>query len=317
MKGWLFTEAGVEPRLIEKEDPHAVPGEVVIDVKAAGLCHSDAAALEDAGWMSSIQAAPCIFGRECAGVVAEVGEGVTRWNVGDRVGVNPTNAATGEAIGYHRDGGYATKCLVPQEQLVALPDSVSFVQGAAGADAGCTSYHALFTVGEAKPGMKVGIIGIGGLGQFAAQMAVIRGCEVYAADVSGEARDLARRIGCAKVCSDVRDMAGDAPELIIDYAGFGSTTAGAIEAVADMGTVVVVGMGVLESTINTYLLITKQIRLLGSMGGDNVDLEGVYKLFGTGRLRSQLTEVDLEEVGEGLKRLRAGEVKGRLVAVID
>lgn len=317
MKGWLFTKTGVEPRLIEKEDPKVRPGEVIIDVKAAGLCHSDVAALEDPGWMPLIPAAPVIFGHECAGIISEVGEGVTNLKVGDRVGVCPMHPETGEAIGYYRDGGYATKLLVPACQCVPLPEEVSYVQGAAATDAGMTSYHALFVEGKAKAGMKVGIVGIGGLGQFAARMAVIAGCEVYATDVSPEARELAREIGCKKVYESVLEMKDDAPELIVDYAGFGKTTADALEAVAFKGTVVIVGMGILESTVSTYLMITKQLTLKGSNGGTPKDIKGVYDIFKTGKLNPQLSKISFEEIDEGLKKLKSGDVKGRLVAVLD
>lgn len=317
MKGWLFTKTGVAPRLIEKEDPKVVPGEVIIDVKAAGLCHSDVAALEDPGWMPLITAAPVIFGHECAGIITEVGEGVTELRIGDRVGVCPMHPITGAAIGYCRDGGYATKCLVPACQCVKLPDEVSFIQGAAATDAGMTSYHALFVEGKAKAGMKVGIIGIGGLGQFAAQMAIIAGCEVYAADTSPAARELARAIGCKKVYDNTLDMKSDAPELIVDYAGFGQTTADALDAVAFRGTVVVAGMGILEATVSTYLMIIKQLTLKGSNGGTPEDIKGVYDFFKTGKLHPQLSTISFEKIDEGLKKLKNREVKGRLVALIN
>lgn len=318
MRGWLFTETGVAPKLIEKEDPTVVPGEVVIDIKAAGLCHSDVAALEDPSWMNLITAAPVIFGHECAGVVAEVGEGVENLKVGDRVGVAPQNPDSPlEAIGYVRDGGYATKLLVPANQCVLMPDNVSFVQGAAATDAGMTSYHALFVTGGAKRGMKVGIIGIGGLGQFAAQMALIAGCEVYAVDTSAEARDLARSIECHGVYEQVADLAQHECELIVDYAGAGVTTSDAIQAVAFKGTVVIVGMARLESTIDTYSMITKQLTVKGSNGGTPEDIKGVYDFFATGKLNPQLSTIPFEEVDKGLERLKAHEVKGRLVAVIE
>lgn len=317
MKGWLFTETGVEPKLIEKEDPEAVPGEVVIDVKAAGLCHSDVGALEDPGWMDLITAAPVIFGHECAGVITEVGEGVDSLQVGDRVGVCPQHPETGEAIGYQRDGGYATKCLVPAVQCVPLPDEVSFVEGAAATDAGMTSYHALFVEGGAEAGMKVGIIGIGGLGQFAAQMALIEGCEVYAVDTSPKARALAEEMGCHKVYEDVKELEADQPELIVDYAGFGTTTAKALEAAAKKGTVVVAGMGKLESKISTYSMIIKQLNLKGSNGGTPEDIAGVYEYFKTGNLNPQLSTIAFDKIDEGLEKLKNNEVRGRLVAKID
>lgn len=318
MRGWLFTKTGVAPELIEKPDPHPGEGEVVLDIKAAGLCHSDVSALEDESWMNLITAAPVIFGHECAGVVAEVGSGVTSLKVGDRVGVAPQHPEDPmQAIGYVRDGGYATKLSVPAVQCVPIPDGVSFAQGAAATDAGMTSYHALFSTGGAKRGMKVGIIGIGGLGQFAAQMALIVGCEVYAVDVSADALDLARQMGCHGVYDNVLDLGQHGCELIVNYSGAGTTTADAIRAVGFKGTVVIVGMATLEAKIDTYLMITKQLTVKGSNGGTPEDIRGVYEFFGTGKLTPQLSTISFEEIGEGLEKLKRHEVKGRLVAVID
>lgn len=317
MKGWQFTKTGVAPKIVEKEDPKVKDGWVVIDVKAAGLCHSDVAALEDPSWMNLITAAPCIFGHECAGVITEVGDNVKDYKIGDRVGVCPIDPTTGKAIGYAYDGGYATKCLVPAASLVHLPDEVSFIQGAAATDAGMTSYHALFVEGKAKAGMKVGIIGIGGLGQFAAQMAIIAGCEVYAVDKSEAARSLAKEIGCKEVYDDTMKLKDIQPELIVDYAGFGKTTSDAIECVCLRGTVVIVGMGILESTINTGTMILHQVTVKGSNGGSPADIAGVYDYFKTGKLKPQLTVIPFEKIGEGLETLKAGKVRGRLVASIN
>jgi len=316
MKGWLFSGTNIPLKLIEKEDPKATPNHVVLEVKAAGLCHSDVAALQDPGWMPLFPNGPVIMGHECAGVVIEVGEGVTELKVGDRVGVNPLDQETREAAGYNYDGGYATKIRVPAKQCVKIPDNVSFIEGAAATDAGLTSYHALFSIGQAKAGMKVGIIGVGGLGQFAAQMAMIKGCEVYACDVSAEARQLAQEIGCKKVYENVLDMKDDECELIVDFAGFGKTTSDALEAIKPKGTVVIVGMGILQSEINTYLMITKEIKLLGSNGGTNEDLKGVYECFSLG-MKPQLTTIPFEEIDKGLEKLKNHEVKGRLVAVFE
>lgn len=317
MKGWLFQGTHIAPELIEKEDPHAVPGEVVLDIKASGLCHSDVGALEQEHWMMFFKA-PVIFGHECAGEVIEVGEGVTNLKVGDRVGVCPQSSSDPFSIvGYTRDGGYATKLLVPADQCVPLPENVTYVQGAAGTDAGATSYHALFTLGQAKAGMKVGIIGIGGLGQFAAQMAKIEGCTVFAAEPSEEGRKLAEKIGCDKVYKDVKEMAADAPELIVDFAGFDSTVSGAIDAVAMEGTVVLCGGGEAVSTINFSSIITKSLTIKGSRGNNKDDIAGVYEYFNTGKLTPNLYEIPFEEIGEGLERLKKGGVRGRLVAIQD
>jgi len=317
MKGWLFSGTNIPLKLVEKEDPKATPGHVVIEVKAAGLCHSDVAALQDPGWMPLFPNGPVIMGHECAGVVIEVGEGVTDLKVGDRVGVNPLDHETREATGYNYDGGYADKVRVPAKQCVKIPDNVSFIEGAAATDAGLTSYRALFTIGQAKEGMKVGIIGVGGLGQFALQMAQIKGCEVHACDISQDALNLAEELGCKYTYKNVLDMKEAGCDLIVDFAGFGKTTADAVEAVKPQGTVVVVGMGILSSEISTYSLITKEVKLLGSNGGTCEDLKGVYDCLATGKMKPLLQTIKFEEIPDGLERLKRHEVKGRLVAVFE
>ena len=317
MKGWLFSGTNKPLELIEKEDPKAIPGQIVIDVKAAGLCHSDVAALNDPGWMPLFPNGPVILGHEFAGVVIEVGEGVENFKVGDRVGANPMNRETKVTAGYTYDGGYADKVRVPADQCVIIPDGVSFTEGAAATDAGITSYRALFTIGQAKAGMKVGIIGVGGLGQFALQMALIKGCEVIATDVSPEARALAKELGATKVYDTILDMTDEQCDLIVDFAGFGQTTADAIEAVKREGTVVIVGMGKLEATVNTYSMILKEVKFLGSTGGSVEDLQGVYDCFATGKMNPQLIEIPFEDIDKGLEKLKNHEVKGRLVAVFE
>lgn len=321
MKGWLFTKTHDPLVLIEKPDPVAGPKQVVVDIKASGLCHSDVSAMEHESWMALVRGAPLILGHECAGVVESVGEEVTSVKPGDRVGVYLySNRAASEAIGYTRDGGYATKVLIEEAQCVPMPDEVSFEVGAAATDAGQTSYHAIFTVGGAKPGMKVGIIGIGGLGQFALGMALARGVDCYAVDVSEEARNLAKEMGCQHVYENVLDLKEVAPELIVDYAGFDTTTNDAVKSVAFGGTVVLVGMA--RDTVHLDAtafdgLILKEVNLRGSVGGFASDIAGVYEIAKTGHFNPQLSTIPFEEIDKGLERLKRGEVKGRLIAVQD
>jgi propanol-preferring alcohol dehydrogenase len=106
-------------------------------------------------------------------------------------------------------------------------------------------------------------------------------------------------------------------DLIVDYAGFGTTTADAILAVGRNGRVVQVGMGVLTATIDTGQLILKEVQLLGSMGGTVEDIQGVYDLFASGQLDPVITTVPFDEIDVNLDRLKNHEVQGRLVAVLD
>lgn len=317
MKGWQFTGTNEPLKLVEVEEPKAKPGYVVIDVKAAGICHSDVGMLHDEAWLDLIGPVPVIMGHEVAGVGSEIGEGVTKVKVGDKVGICPTGPSGVGAPGHHRDGGFAEKTTAPEEDLVIIPEGVKWAYAAAGTDAGMTSYHALFSRGQAEKGMKVGILGIGGLGQIALQSALAKGIETYAIDTNPKARELAEKLGCKQVAADISELKGADLDLIVDYAGFGTTTAGALEAVRPGGTVVLVGMGRGESTINTIGLITGAKSLLGSVGGGIEDMEGVYELMGTGGVKPEITEITFDEIPQGIKDLEDGKVTGRLVAIME
>ncbi|MGI6493114.1 MAG: zinc-binding dehydrogenase [Pelotomaculum sp.] len=317
MRGWEFVYTHQPLRLVEKPDPVAKPGYVVIDVKASGLCHSDVGALEDEKWLPLIKNYPCIIGHEFAGVISEIGEGVTGYKIGDKVGVCPMFASDGTGPGYGRDGGYATKSTAPAEMLVPVPEGVTFAQAAAATDAGMTSYHAVVVQGGIKPGMKVGIVGVGGLGQIGTRIAVLKGCDVYAASRNPAARELAMELGCKAAYPTIGEAAHHELDVIIDFAGAGKTTADSLEAIGYKGRVVVVGMAQLEATINTMTLILKQAEVVGSNGGTTQDIADVYELMASGDLKPDITEIGFEEIGEGLDRLKKGGVKGRLVAIID
>ena len=313
MKAWQFTNTHEPLILTDVPEPSAAAGEVVLDMKAAGLCHSDVGLMEDEGWLALLAKQPITIGHENAGVVSEVGEGVTDFQVGDRVGVCPTAEGVG-APGYAFDGGFAPKMAVPAAALVPLPDEVDFRNGAAATDAGMTSYHAMVTRGGAKEGDKVGVIGLGGLGQLGARAAVLLGAEVYVAEVNEKVWPLATEIGAKDVKAAITDFEDVEFDLIVDYAGFGTTTDQAISAVRPGGTVVQVGMGKLEATINTRNLITKAVNLLGSVGGTKEDVAGVYALMATGKMNPTITTIGFDEIPEGLEKLKRGEIVGRLVA---
>lgn len=104
--------------------------------------------------------------------------------------------------------------------------------------------------------------------------------------------------------------------MIVDFAGFGTTTADAIDVVGVGGRVVQVGMGRLQATISTASLILRKVTLIGSQGGTKDDVEGVYRHLATGKLAPKITEITFDEIPDGIGRLKRGEVVGRLVANI-
>lgn len=312
MKGWCFTATNAPLQLLDIDDPTPGPGEVVLDVKAAGLCHSDVGVMTDPIWMTRMAFTPLILGHEIAGVVSALGEGVTEVKLGDRVGVCPTVGLG--APGFSRHGGFTTKYLAKPIELVPMPDSLSFDLAAVGTDAGMTSYHGMVSRGQVQAGMKVGVIGLGGLGQIGARVAVLRGADVHVAEPNEAAWSTAEEIGAKSIVRDASEWAGQGFDLIVDYAGFGTTTRAAVNAVRRAGTVVLVGMGKLEFTLDTMPMIISEINVLGSTGGTKQDVADVYELFASGQVDPKTTVIDFLDIAKGLDDLQHHRITGRLVA---
>lgn len=318
MKAWQFEGTGKPLALNEVEEPTAGPGEVVVDVKAAGVCHSDVSALDDPGWMALFQQGlPRTMGHESAGVITEVGEGMEKWSVGDRVGLAPLTA-DGSALGYGPwDGGFQRRIRATEANLVALPDEVPFDLGAMATDAGLTAYHAMVAEGGAKAGMRIGVIGLGGLGYIGARVASLLGAEVYGAEVNPKTRELKDEIGLVEVAESITEFKDKDLELIVDYAGFGSTTSQAVETLGKHGVLVQVGMGKLEATLDTYALITKQLQIKGSNSGTREDLAGIYELMKDGSLNPPINHITHAEIPDAVDKLRKGGVIGRFIATYE
>ena len=312
MKAWQFTGTGQPLEWVELPDPEPAAGQVLLDVEGSGLCHTDVGVLHDHGWANLHAKLPIVIGHEVAGTIRAMAPDVTGWNVGDRVGVCPTTVAG--APGFSFDGGFAEQMVVDARALVPIPENVDFLQGAAATDAGMTSHHAVMVTGGLKPGMKVGLIGLGGLGQIGARVAALNGAEVFVAETDESVWGLADDLGVRGIARTIGEFAHEGLELIVDYAGFGTTTADAIEAVARKGRVVQVGMGKLSAEISTRELILKEVTLVGSSGGTPEDIRGVYELISSGQLNPTLHAISLEEIPDGLERLHRGDVTGRLVA---
>jgi propanol-preferring alcohol dehydrogenase len=311
MQGWLFSGAHQPLQLIERETPRPGPGEVLLAVRGSGLCHSDVGRMDGTLTPFMPKKPPIILGHEVAGVVIEAGEGVSDYIPGDRVVASGTIEF---CPGRNADGGYATHCLLPTHCLVPLPDTVSFVQGAAATDAGQTSHSALINAGELRAGQRVGIVGLGGLGMTGARIAVLNGAEVYAAEPRREAWAAAREQGVVALTKDVRELEQYELDLIVDFAGFGETTAGAISAIRPGGLVVQVGLGRTEALISTMALIGKGVTLRGSGGGRKSDTVAVLDHMAHGDLSIETTPIGFEAIPDGLARLARGGVVGRIVA---
>ena len=231
MIGWEFVKTHEPLVLVEKPDPVPEPDMVVIEVKACGLCHSDVGVLHDEAWLELVRP-HTYLGHEFAGVIVKAGAEVKNFKVGDRVAVCPTKDSRGQNPSYRgRDGAYANLAIAPEEKLIHIPDGVPFTYAAAATDAGMTSYHAVMVNGGLKPGQKIGLVGIGGLGQWAVREAVLAGGEVYVATRNPEAQQLALSLGAKAAVTTPKELAPFGCEIIVDFAGGETTTQEAINSV--------------------------------------------------------------------------------------
>src|SRR3984885_6402704 len=193
--------------------PHPEAAEVLIQVEACGVCHSDLH-LADGDWtqLAGIVKRPLILGHEIAGHVVEKGEAVLDLQTGDRVGVpwmhwscgqcefcregNENLCSRQKITGVTVDGGYAEFVKAPATHALKIPDDLSAVEAAPLFCAGVTVYRALKGAGIV-PGQRLAVFGIGGLGHLAVQFGRALGAEVTAIDISPEKLELARTLGAA------------------------------------------------------------------------------------------------------------------------
>ncbi|MEV6699522.1 zinc-binding dehydrogenase [Streptomyces sp. NPDC051453] len=310
MKAWRLLAAGEPIQLVDIEDPVAGPGEIVLDVKAAGLCHTDYA-YADGTLTHALAKIPITLGHEFAGVITQIGSGVTGFEIGQRVGVPTAEGGPGQTT----DGGFAEKAKVGAQWVLPLPDGISWQQAAPATCGGMTAYHSL-AIGGVTEGTKVGIIGAGGLGTIAVQIAVGLGAEVYVAEIRESTWDVVQSYGAKAVAKDIAEFSDEELPVIVDYAGFGTTTDGAIASVGRRGTVVQVGLGRARADISTQQLVFKDVSLIGSAVGSHEDCTKVMQLLADGKIAWSVTEIGLDDIRDGLERLHQGGVVGRQVALL-
>jgi D-arabinose 1-dehydrogenase-like Zn-dependent alcohol dehydrogenase len=308
MKAWRFVAENAPLALSDVPEPTAGSGEAVVDVKAAGLCHTDVGIVD--GSLSYILGSrPITLGHEVAGTVSALGRDVAGFAVGDRVAVRSSPRGPGIA----RDGGFQPRIAVQGELLVRVPDGVPWAQAAVSTDAGMTAYHAVIVKARVRAGDRVGIIGFGGLGSLGAQIARHADAEVYVAETRSSLHATIREAGMA-VSTQIEEFKRLELNSIIDFAGVGTTTASAVATVGPGGRIVQVGHTTRYGTLDLIRLTLSEISLVGSLGGDKNDNIAVLELMAAGAIEASVETVSFDEVGEALRRLQSGAVAGRLVA---
>lgn len=215
-------------------EPPVGEGEVLIDIRAAGICHSDAHYRAGGGSVSL----PLTLGHEIAGVVRGTGQRVALHYLHD----------DGRMLGKEVDGGYAESIVVPASNAVPIPDGVSFAAAAVMMCSTATAYHAL-RLAALRPGESVAILGFGGLGASAVQLARVMGAaRVFAVDRVPEKMELAASFGATPASVDeLRDI-----DVVLDFAGHPPTTLQALRALARGGRIMIVAINLRALAIDPY-----------------------------------------------------------------
>ncbi|KAH7409044.1 alcohol dehydrogenase [Cadophora sp. MPI-SDFR-AT-0126] len=301
-----------------KDVPIPKPGknQLLVQVKAAGLCHTDCNVISGKDDILFWQR-PITLGHEIAGIVVELGPHVTEFKTGERVTcvtgvthpITINDVTTSAGIGY--DGGYAEYVLFNAVKTLRIPSCVSFPQAAAATDALATAYHAL-SEAHIAPNDKVAIIGLGGLGLSAVEIATLRGAKVYGVDIRTKTYIHALQSGASLCAKSIAKFSGVQFDAVVDFAGVGVTTAAAAKAVKPGGRVVLVGLGAKECKLSTYDFVAMGVTLKGSVGASKEEVEKVLRLVAEGKLNPFLEEIPFNDVKKGLGRLEEGTALGRL-----
>jgi propanol-preferring alcohol dehydrogenase len=310
--------------------PGLEPGDVLLDIKACGICGSDIHIVYEG--VTPTAYSPITLGHEPAGVITAVGSEVGSWKVGDRVTVNPfltcgkcINCLSGNSqicfsrrvIGIHTEGGLAEFLRAPSKNLVRLPENIPFDQGGIIVDAVATPFHAITNRGGLRVGEKVAIFGCGGLGIHGVQIAKACGSSlVIAVDAIDSALERAKKVGADEVINPrkeapvqkIKDLTGGiGVDLALEFIGLRETIDQAVRCVRGGGRTVVVGLGPDEVILPPPTQIVRtELSLLGSYGSTTSEIQNVVDLVASGKLNlsESITErFPLEEVNRGLDHL--------------
>ena len=314
--------------------PRPGPGEVLVRVRASGLCSTD---LHLPSGRQPLGELPRILGHELAGEVAELGHGVAGWQVGDRVtaAIDVTcgrcrHCQTGETqrctatqrIGFERDGGHAEYVTLPAANLVTLPADLSYEGAAILPDAVACMYHSLIHQGGLAVGQRVLILGVGGLGIHGVQIARLSGAQVLATSRRPERLALAEQYGAKGVNPTSQSLeeavteftGGEGVDLVVDNIGTRASVRQGLGLLRPGGRFLVVAY--LDETfeIPSIPLFKTEQQIIGCRGSTKQDLIDVVRLTQLGRLTPVIgAQYSLEQIREAAARLESGDLVGRIV----
>jgi propanol-preferring alcohol dehydrogenase len=320
-------------RVVERPIAKPGPGQVRLRVEACGVCHSDAATVT-AVWPGLTL--PRVPGHEVVGVIEDIGPGVSKWKVGQRVGVGFMGGEDGQCEqcqrgdfvncsnpvipGITTDGGYAELMIAEARGLASIPDELGSAEAAPLLCAGITTYNALRNAGL-RAGDLVAIQGIGGLGHLGIQFARHMGFRTVAIARGGDKQKLASELGAhSYIDTDAEDavtalqrMGG--AKVILATAPSGAAMGVLVPGLAVRGKLVIVGVTEDPFQTGTYPLIFGGRSIQGSLTGSAADSQNTLAFSVLGGVRPKIECMSLDRAPEAYARMMEGKARFRMVLV--
>lgn len=332
MKAAVFYQAKEPLKVEEVPTPKPEAGEVLVQVAACGLCHTDLGYIDHG--VPTFKKPPLILGHEVSGTIAVMGSRVKAWEEGQPVLLPAvygcktcSNCRNGREnicermvmFGNNVDGGYAEYMLAPAQDLFALPEEIPLVEGAIIADAITTPYHAVVNRGRVKPGDQIVVFGCGGVGLNIIQLASALGAQVVAVDLLDEKLEWAAKLGAKatinagkveRVDKEVRKLTGGGADIGFEAIGNPDVQGQTFASIKNGGRFVMVGYSPKPMTLNSARVMYREMELIGSLGCPPVDYPRVIDLVRQGKIKVKELVSDrfkLDDINAALDHLRAGK----------
>lgn len=343
LKAMLLNRLGAQLEPGEVSIPSVKPGYALVRVRAVGVCQTDLKIIAGGHISSSRVSFPHILGHEVSGVVAEIGQGVTNVKAGDRVAVS-MYANCGECsycragrdtlcdnltawTGFDTWGGMADYVLIKARNLVSLPLEVSYPEAAILGDAVATSLHAVRERSRVRPGQTVLIVGPGGVGIHAVQIARHMGARVIAADITAEKLALSREFGAHELLiSDehlperVRELTGGhGVDHALDFTGIPEVQLLAGKALRKGGRLCLVGYrNDRNFSLPSMDIAMLELEVVGSRACSVNEIAEAVEWVRRGWLKPFVSRIlPLEQANEALDLLRTAGTVGRIVLEVS
>ena len=340
MKTMVLSQYDAPLEVHDREIPQIKPGEVLLKVKACGICHTDLKIIRGA-IPPPIVTLPHVLGHEVVGEVAAVAENVSGVRQGD-VGVvysyvtchdcelclaGRENLCTQlHRIGFERDGGFAEYLKIPAYNFCALSKDLAVEKMAILADAIGTPYHAITRLARVRPGQRILIVGAGGLGIHAVQIAKLCGAFVTVVDTNPDARELAKTYGADETLDPaeaaqaiLEQTGGRGVDAVIENVGQPETLKWSLPALKSGGKLILVGYAPDQPfALDTMAMHYHEYEIIGCRFVTKGELLELIRLVEKGQIKPVVTRTfPFDRVNEALQTLKTGKCLGRIVLTLD